>query len=113
MVSVPFGSAADRSRSGETITHTRSAPASRAARTGQATIGRPHTGCSIFGTDESMRVPSPAAMIRTVGPLTFGIVERITGLIDAERTSFASNVDLVGLRPTNSTFDEGAGWGGM
>jgi hypothetical protein len=33
-------------------------------------------GCSIFGTDERIRVPSPAAMISTVGPLTFGIVER-------------------------------------
>src|SRR5215208_8286720 len=75
-VSVPSGRASARLRAGETITQTRSAPASRAARTGQATIGRPQTGCSIFGTDERIRVPSPAAMIRTVGPLTFGIVER-------------------------------------
>ena len=74
-VSVPSGSAAERSRAGETITHTRSAPASRAASTGQATIGRPQTGCSIFGIDERIRVPSPAAMISTVGPLTCGIVE--------------------------------------
>ena len=75
-VSVPSGRAAPRSWPGETITHTRPAPASRAARTGQAIIGRPHTGCSTFGTDERIRVPSPAAMIRTVGPLTYGIVER-------------------------------------
>src|SRR4051794_1486988 len=75
-VSVPSGSADERSRAGEMITHTRSAPASRAASTGQATIGRPHTECSIFGTDERIRVPSPAAMISTVGPLTYGIVER-------------------------------------
>src|SRR5213078_4301226 len=60
----------------ETITHTRSAPASRAARTGQATIGRPHTWWRTLGTEERMRVPSPAAMMRTVGPLTRGIVER-------------------------------------
>ena len=75
-VSVPSGSADETSRAGETITHTRSALASRAASTGQATIGRPQTGWSIFGTDERIRVPSPAAMISTVGPLTCGIVER-------------------------------------
>ena len=70
-----------RSRSGETITATRPAPASRAASTGQATIGRPQTGCRTLGSEERMRVPSPAAMIRTVGPppaeeapLTRGIV---------------------------------------
>ena len=45
----------------------RSAPASRAASAGQATIGRPQTGCSTLGSEERMRVPSPAAMIRTVG----------------------------------------------
>ena len=55
---------------------TRSAPASRADRIGQAIIGRPQIGCRTFGTDERIRVPSPAAMIRTVGPLTCGIVER-------------------------------------
>ena len=75
-VSVPSGSAAERSRSGETITQTRAAPASLAASTVQAIIGRPQIGCSTFGTDERIRVPSPAAMINTVGPLTFGIVER-------------------------------------
>ena len=69
-VSVPSGSPGVRSRSGETITAIRSAPASRAASTGQATIGRPQTGCRTLGSDERMRVPSPAAMIRTVGPLT-------------------------------------------
>ena len=53
---------------GETITATLPAPASRAASTGQATIGRPHTGCRTFGSDERIRVPSPAAMIRTVAP---------------------------------------------
>ncbi len=69
-VSVPSGSAGERSRSGETITETLPAPASRAAMTGQAIIGRPQIGCSTFGTDERIRVPSPAAMISTVGPLT-------------------------------------------
>jgi hypothetical protein len=48
------------------------APASRAARIGQATIGRPQTGWSIFGKDERMRVPSPAAMTKTRGELTHG-----------------------------------------
>ena len=55
---------------GETIAATRPAPASRAARIGQATIGRPQTGCSIFGSEERMRVPSPAARTRTRGELT-------------------------------------------
>ena len=71
----PRGAPPERSRSGETITQTRSAPASRAASIGQAIIGRPQTGCRTLGTDERIRVPSPAAMIRTVGPLTCGIVE--------------------------------------
>src|SRR6185295_10051096 len=75
-VSVPSGSPAERSRSGEAITQTRPAPASWAASTGQAIIGRPQIGCSTFGTDERIRVPSPAAIIKTVGPLTFGIVKR-------------------------------------
>src|SRR5581483_5505661 len=67
--------APSRLRSGETITATRSAPASRAAITGQAIIGRPQIGCSTFGSDERILVPSPAAMISTVGPLTREIVE--------------------------------------
>ena len=66
----PFGSAGERSRSGETITQTRPAPASRAARIGQATIGRPQTSCSTLGRDECMRVPWPAAMINAVGAFT-------------------------------------------
>jgi hypothetical protein len=49
---------------------TRPAPASRAARIGQATRGLPQTGCSIFGRLERMRVPSPAAMTRTSGEFT-------------------------------------------
>ena len=69
-VSVPSGRTSERSRFGETITATRSAPASFAAATGHATIGRPQTGCIIFGSEERIRVPSPAAMIRTVGPAT-------------------------------------------
>ena len=58
------------SRPGETIAATRPAPASRAARTGQATIGLPQTGCSIFGVEERIRDPSPAAMTRVRGELT-------------------------------------------
>ena len=71
-VSTPSGSPAEMSRSGETIAATRpvTLPASRAARTGQATIGRPQTGCSIFGVAERMRVPEPAAMTRTRGAAT-------------------------------------------
>jgi hypothetical protein len=58
------------SRSGDTITAIRPAPASRAAMHGHATIGRPQTGCIAFGREERILVPSPAAMIRTVGPAT-------------------------------------------
>ena len=67
IVSVPLGRAAERSRSGETIAQIRPAPASRAARIGQATIGRPQISCMTLGTAERMRVPWPAAMIRAVG----------------------------------------------
>ena len=49
-VSTSSGRPAERSCPGETIAATRPAPASRAARIGQATIGRPQTGCSIFGS---------------------------------------------------------------
>ncbi len=62
------------SRSGETITAIRPAPASRAAAIGQATSARPQTGCSTFGTADFIRVPCPAAMIRTVAALTARIV---------------------------------------
>ena len=57
----------ERSRSGETITQIRPAPASRAATIGQAIIGRPQTSCRTLGTDECIRVPWPAAMISAVG----------------------------------------------
>ena len=56
IVSVPLGRAAERSRSGETITQIRPAPASRAASIGQATIGRPQISCMTLGTAERMRV---------------------------------------------------------
>ena len=69
-VSTSSGSPAERSRPGETIAATRPAPASRAARIGQATIARPQTGWSIFGVEERIRVPSPAAMTRTKGGAT-------------------------------------------
>ncbi len=70
IVSVPFGRAAERSRSGETITQTRPAPASFAARIGQATMGRPQISCRTFGSADRMRVPWPAAMTRAVGAFT-------------------------------------------
>ena len=55
---------------GESTTITRSAPASRAARTGHNSIGMPHSSCRTFGVRECMRVPWPAARIRTVGAAT-------------------------------------------
>ena len=69
-VSTSSGRPAERSIPGETIAATRPAPASRAARIGQATIARPQTGCSIFGREDRIRVPFPAAMTRTRGELT-------------------------------------------
>ena len=66
-VSVPSGTTGERSGSGGTITQIRPAPASSAAAIGHAIMGRPHTSCSTLGTDEFIRVPSPAAMIRAVG----------------------------------------------
>src|SRR5690348_17931071 len=69
-VSTPSGSPAERSRPGGTIAATRPAPASRAATIGHATIGRPQTGWSIFGVEERIRVPSPAAITSTRGELT-------------------------------------------
>src|SRR5262249_7492681 len=82
-VSTPSGRPAERSRPGETIAATRPAPASRAAMIGQATIARPQTGCSIFGVEERIRVPSPAAITRTRGWLTDAIVLRQMRLVVA------------------------------
>ena len=65
-VSTLSGRASPRSRFGETMTATRSTPASRAAITGHAIIGRPQTGWRTLGRVERMRVPSPAAMISAV-----------------------------------------------
>ena len=76
-VSVPSGRPAEMSCCGETIAATRPAPASRAARIGQATIGRPQTGCSIFGSerahagalagrhDQDQRRTHPGIVVRT------------------------------------------------
>src|SRR5262249_15534743 len=85
IVSVPFGSADDRSRSGETITQILPAPASRAARIGQATIGRPQISCRTLGRSERMRVPWPAAMIRAVGASTPERVIRAAWRVRADR----------------------------
>ncbi len=55
------------------VTHsTRVAPAARAASTTHASMGLPHTGWSTLGSDERIRVPRPAAMIRTVNPSAMG-----------------------------------------
>ncbi len=56
-------------RAGESTTTTLPAPAASAARTGHSTIGIPHSSCSTFGLRERMRVPWPAARIRTEGAL--------------------------------------------
>jgi hypothetical protein len=66
-VSTPWGSSSASRFFGLSTTITRPAPASRAAATGQAISGRPHSGCRTLGTFERMRVPSPAARITTVG----------------------------------------------
>ena len=68
--STPSGSTASSARAGESTTTTLPAPAASAARTGHSTIGMPHSSCSTFGVRERMRVPWPAARIRTVGALT-------------------------------------------
>ncbi len=51
------GSAPEMSRSGETITAIRPAPASFAAAIGQTTIALPQTGCRTLGTADFIRVP--------------------------------------------------------
>ena len=58
--------------SGASTRTMRSAPAPRAAAMTHSTIGRPQISCSTFGRAETMRVPRPAARIRTAGVLTTG-----------------------------------------
>src|SRR5207237_8497061 len=58
--------------SGEAVTTTGSAPASRAARMTQSTILRPSSGCRCFGVAECMRVPSPPAMTTAARGLVTG-----------------------------------------
>ena len=48
--------------SGEATITTGSAPASRAAPITQSITRRPSSGCRCFGTDDRIRVPSPAAI---------------------------------------------------
>src|SRR5581483_9866838 len=67
-------SAGSSRRPGPSTTTILAAPASRAALTDQPIIGRPHSGCSSFGTAERIRVPSLAARITTTGALTGVIV---------------------------------------
>ena len=57
----------ERAASGLSTTTTRSAPAARAASSGQRIIGRPQIGCRTLGSAERIRVPSPAARMTTVG----------------------------------------------
>ena len=60
-----------------------------------ATIGRPHTGCRTLGSDERIRVPSPAAMTRTVGaPLTRGIVGACGAFRELSRARWAGCGDM-------------------
>ena len=65
--STPSGRWSSSRRFGLSTTMTRPAPASRAACTGHAISGLPHSGWRTFGVAERMRVPSPAARITTVG----------------------------------------------
>ena len=57
-------------------------------RRGHATSGRPHRSCSTLGVAERMRVPSPAAMITTVGTAT----RRIVAAMSRRRTSARAGV---------------------
>jgi hypothetical protein len=66
-VSIPSGRCSASSRLGLSTTTTRSAPASRAASSGQRIMGRPQMRCRTLGSAERIRVPSPAAMMTTVG----------------------------------------------
>src|SRR6202035_3339311 len=72
--STPSGNTGSSALSGESTTTTLPAPASSAAYTGHSTIGLPHSSCRTFGTFERMRVPWPAARIRTIGELTVGML---------------------------------------
>ena len=74
--STPSGRRPSSARAGPSTTTTRPAPASRAASTGQAIIGRPQISCSTFGVFERMRVPWPAARMTTVGAVTPRRLER-------------------------------------
>ena len=65
--STPSGSWSSSRRFGLSTTTTFPAPASRAAGTGHRISGRPQSGCRTLGSAERMRVPSPAAMMTTVG----------------------------------------------
>ncbi len=66
----PSGRCSASSRSGPSTTTTFLAPASKAAATGQATIGRPHRSCRTFGVFDRIRVPFPAAITTTTGAFT-------------------------------------------
>jgi hypothetical protein len=63
----PSGMWSARSRFGPSTTTTFAAPAASAAASGHAISGRPQSGCSTLGTEERIRVPSPAARMTTVG----------------------------------------------
>ena len=68
----PVGSMSATPSPGRTTHSTCSAPASRAASATHSTIGLPQTRCSTLGRCECMRVPWPAAMIRTVKDSAMG-----------------------------------------
>ena len=75
----PSGSRSSSRRFGLSTTTTFPAPASSAAATGHRISGRPQSGCRTFGSAERMRVPSPAAMMTTVGADTARIVVSALG----------------------------------
>src|SRR3954451_15870704 len=66
-------------RFGLSTTTTLPAPACCAAATGHRISGRPHSGCRTLGSEERMRVPSPAARMTTVGAGTARIVVSESG----------------------------------
>ena len=83
-ISTFSGSRSSSRRLGLSTTTTFPAPASSAAATGHRISGRPQSGWRTLGSLERMRVPSPAAMMTTVGAGTARIV--VSG--SAQRAAF-------------------------
>ena len=95
-------------RLGLSTTTTLPAPASSAAVTGQRISGRPQSGCRTLGVAERMRVPSPAAMMTTVGADTARIVvsgalpDRLWGVVQRQDSGFWSQLSRFESGPPSS-----------